>query len=122
MAEKDVYKRQRHGRGGQGVITIQTSERNGRVIGAVQVENDHELMLISDGGTLVRTRVGEISIVGRNAQGVKLISLQGDEKLAGVEKIEGIADLEGNGDANGEEDHSLASGEADGSDDGEGAE
>ncbi|MBK8962393.1 MAG: DNA gyrase subunit A [Candidatus Competibacteraceae bacterium] len=112
----------RHGRGGQGVITIQTSERNGRVIGAVQVENDHELMLISDGGTLVRTRVGEISIVGRNAQGVKLISLQGDEKLAGVEKIEGIADLEGNGDANGEEDHSLASDEADGSDDGEGAE
>ena len=58
----------RHGRGGQGVITIQTSERNGRVIGAVQVENDHELMLISDGGTLVRTRVGEISIVGRNDQ------------------------------------------------------
>ena len=110
----------RHGRGGQGVITIQTSERNGRVIGAVQVENDHELMLISDGGTLVRTRVGEISIVGRNAQGVKLISLQGEEKLAGVEKIEGIADLEGNGDANGDEDNGPASDEIDGNGDGEG--
>ncbi|MBL8251253.1 MAG: DNA gyrase subunit A, partial [Candidatus Competibacter sp.] len=91
----------RHGRGGQGVITIQTTERNGRVIGAVQVESDHELMLITDGGTLVRTRVEEISVVGRNAQGVKLISLQGEEKLVGVEKIEGMGDMEGNGDANG---------------------
>ncbi len=96
----------RHNRGVQGVIAIQTSERNGQVIGAVQVENDHELMLISDGGTLVRTRVGEISVVGRNAQGVKLISLQGTEKLAGVEKIEGIGEMDGNGDL-GEDDNGL---------------
>ncbi|WP_034431173.1 DNA gyrase C-terminal beta-propeller domain-containing protein, partial [Candidatus Contendibacter odensensis] len=73
------------GRGGQGVIAIQTSERNGQVIGAVQVESDHEIMLITDGGTLVRTRVEEISLVGRNTQGVKLINLHGGEKLVGVE-------------------------------------
>ena len=99
----------RHSRGGQGVIAIQTSERNGRVVGAVQVESDHELMLITDGGTLVRTRVGEISVVGRNAQGVKLISLHGEEKLVGVEKIESMGDLESNGDAAGEgEDNGVA--------------
>ncbi|MFZ1495332.1 MAG: DNA gyrase subunit A [Candidatus Competibacter denitrificans] len=108
----------RHGRGGQGVIAIQTSERNGRVIGAVQVENDHEIMLISDGGTLVRTRVGEISVVGRNAQGVKLISLQGEEKLAGVEKIESMGELESNGDET-EEDAGSA---PDDSENGEGVE
>ncbi|MDG4597139.1 MAG: DNA gyrase subunit A [Candidatus Contendobacter sp.] len=89
----------RKGRGGQGVIAIQTSERNGRLVGAVQVENDHELMLITDGGTLVRTRVEEISLVSRNTQGVKLISLQGAEKLTGVEKIESIGDADSNGDA-----------------------
>ena len=63
------------GRGGQGVIAIQTSERNGQVIGAVQVESDHEIMLITDGGTLVRTRVEEISLVGRNTQGLSLIHI-----------------------------------------------
>ena len=84
----------RKGRGGQGVIAIQTSERNGRVIGAVQVENDYEIMLITDAGTLVRTPVEGISQVGRNAQGVKLIALQGEEKLVGVEKIENIGDAE----------------------------
>ena len=93
----------RKGRGGQGVIAIQTSERNGRVIGAVQVESDHEIMLITDGGTLVRTPVEGISLVSRNTQGVKLISLQGTEKLAGVEKIENIGEMEGNGDANGDD-------------------
>jgi DNA gyrase subunit A len=101
----------RHGRGGQGVIAIQTSERNGRVIGAVQVENDHEIMLITDGGTLVRTRVEEISIVGRNAQGVKLISLQGTEKLAGVEKIEGIGEVDANGELPADDDSSGLDGE-----------
>ncbi len=87
------------GRGGQGVIAIQTSERNGRVIGAVQVESDHEIMLITDGGILVRTRVEEISLVGRNTQGVKLINLQGSEKLVGIEKIENIGEeVEAGGD------------------------
>jgi DNA gyrase subunit A len=83
-----------HGRGGQGVISIQTSERNGAVTGAVQVDGQDEIMLITDGGTLVRTRVQEISILGRNTQGVKLISPQGGERLIGVEKIEGIGDDE----------------------------
>ncbi len=89
----------RRGRGGQGVISIQTSERNGLVTGAVQVENDHDIMLITDGGTLVRTRVEEISLVSRNTQGVKLISLQGDEKLVGVEKIGSIGEVDVSGDA-----------------------
>jgi DNA gyrase subunit A len=82
----------RRGRGGQGVIAIQTSERNGLVAGATQVDDKDEIMLITDGGTLVRTRVDEISIVGRNTQGVKLIRPQGDEKLIGVEKVEAIDD------------------------------
>jgi len=86
------------GRGGQGVISIQTSERNGCVTSAVQVEGDHEIMLITDGGTLVRTPVEGISLVGRNTQGVKLISLQGQEKLIGVEKIESIGEADANED------------------------
>ncbi len=90
----------RKSRGGQGVISIQTSERNGQVVGAVQVESDQEIMLITDGGTLVRTRVGEISLVGRNTQGVRLISLQGSEKVIGVEKIESMGEMEG--DSNGD--------------------
>jgi DNA gyrase subunit A len=76
-----------HGRGGQGVIAIQTSERNGNVVGAAAVGDDEEIMLISDGGTLVRTPVAGISIVGRNTQGVRLISLSKDEKLVGLEPI-----------------------------------
>lgn len=79
-----------HGRGGQGVIAIQTSDRNGEVVGAVQVFNNDELMLISDGGTLVRTRVEEISIVGRNTQGVRLINLSEGERLVGIQRIEEI--------------------------------
>jgi len=82
----------RRGRGGQGVISIQTSERNGSVIGAVQVDARDEIMLITDGGTLVRTRVEEISLLGRNTQGVKLISLHDGEKLIGVEPIEAVDD------------------------------
>lgn len=100
----------RKGRGGQGVIAIQTSERNGRVIGAVQVESDDEIMLITDGGTLVRTPVEGISLVSRNTQGVKLISLQGEEKLIAVEKIEGIGETEGNGDLNGDEGEAASEG------------
>lgn len=79
------------GRGGQGVIGIQTSERNGEAIGAAQVFEGDELMLISDQGTLVRTRVDEISLVGRNTQGVRLISLSTDEHLVGIERVEEIA-------------------------------
>ncbi len=78
------------GRGGQGVIGIQTTERNGEVVGAAQVFPNDELMLISDQGTLVRTRVEEISLVGRNTQGVRLISLGEGEHLVGIERIEEI--------------------------------
>jgi len=75
------------GRGGKGVIAIQTSERNGAVIGAVLVNEEDEIMLITDGGTLVRTRVAEVSVVGRNTQGVKLINLTANEQLIGLERI-----------------------------------
>ncbi len=80
----------RHGRGGQGVISIQTTARNGEVTGAVLVDAEDEVMLITTNGTLVRTRVDEISIMGRNTQGVKLISLSEGEKLSGIERIENI--------------------------------
>jgi DNA gyrase subunit A len=76
-----------HGRGGQGVISIQGSERNGDVIGAVLVRDEDEIMLISNGGTLVRTRVNEVSVMGRNTQGVRLINLHSEEKLVGVERV-----------------------------------
>lgn len=76
------------GRGGQGVISIQTSERNGSVVGAVQVDASHDVMLITDGGTLVRTRVAEISVLSRNTQGVRLIHVQDEERVIAVERIE----------------------------------
>ncbi len=75
------------GRGGSGIISIQTSERNGNVVGAVQVQPEHQIMLITDGGTLVRTPVKDVSIVGRNTQGVKLINLTKKEKLVGLERV-----------------------------------
>lgn len=76
-------------RGGQGVIAMQVSERNGSLVGAVQVFEGDELMLISDRGTLVRTRTSEVSVLGRNTQGVRLINLtQAGERLVGVERIE----------------------------------
>jgi DNA gyrase subunit A len=74
-------------RGGQGVISIQVSERNGKAVKALQVEAGREIMLISNQGTLVRTRVDEISVVGRNTQGVRLINVAEGEKLVGVEEI-----------------------------------
>ncbi|GMQ96347.1 MAG: DNA gyrase subunit A [Gammaproteobacteria bacterium] len=75
------------GRAGRGVISLQTSERNGNAICALQVDEEDEIMLISSNGTLVRTRVSEVSVMGRNTQGVTLIRLDDDEKLVGVEKI-----------------------------------
>ncbi|HEY8553431.1 MAG TPA: DNA gyrase subunit A [Burkholderiales bacterium] len=76
-----------HRRGGQGVISIQVNERNGPVLGACLVDQGDEVMLITDGGTLIRTRVKEISVIGRNTQGVRLIELAPDERLAGLEKV-----------------------------------
>ena len=75
------------GRGGQGVISIQVTERNGDVIAATQVNPVDEVMLISNKGTLVRVPVAEISLVGRNTQGVRLINLVNDELLVGLERI-----------------------------------
>ena len=77
-----------YGRGGQGVIGIQTSDRNGPVVGAAQVSESDEIMLISDKGTLVRTRVLEVSVQGRNTQGVRLIRLKEGEKLVGLERVD----------------------------------
>jgi DNA gyrase subunit A len=82
------------GRGGQGVIAIQTSERNGRTVGAVQVADDDEIMLISSNGTLVRTAVDDISVQGRNTQGVRLIRVEEDQRLVGLARIESIEDDE----------------------------
>ena len=80
------------GRGGQGVISIVTNDRNGKIVGAVQVQDDNEIMLITNNGTLVRISVAEISEMGRNTQGVRLIRLTNDEKLVEVEKIEVLSD------------------------------
>jgi DNA gyrase subunit A len=87
-----------YGRGGQGVIAIQVNERNGKVVGAVPADDSDEVMLISNGGTLVRTRVNEISVMGRNTQGVRLISLTRDEVLVGIERV-----VEDKGEDNGDE-------------------
>ncbi len=76
------------GRGSQGVIGMQTSERNGQLVGATQVFDGDEIMLISDQGTLVRTRVDEVSLLGRNTQGVRLIKVKDNEHLVGVERIQ----------------------------------
>ncbi len=82
------------GRGGQGVIAIQTSERNGRTVGAAQVGEDDEIMLISSNGTLVRTAVSDISVQGRNTQGVRLIRVGSEQRLVGVARIEFIEEGE----------------------------
>lgn len=83
------------GRGGQGVISIQVSERNGQVVGAIQVNSEDEVMLISNKGTLVRVPVDQISLVGRNTQGVKLINLVNDELLVGLERVATLQGEEG---------------------------
>jgi DNA gyrase subunit A len=78
----------RKGRGTQGVIAIQTSARNGCLVGAIQLSDHHEVLLISDGGTLVRTRAAEIAQVGRNTQGVTLMRMAEDEKLQAIERVD----------------------------------
>ena len=85
----------RHGRGTQGMIAIQTSARNGNVVAATLVEENDEIMLITTGGVLIRTRVKEIREMSRATQGVTLINLGSDEKLAGLEKIVDPDDPEG---------------------------
>lgn len=85
------------GRGGKGVISMITSERNGKIVGAVQVQDGEEIMLISDLGTLVRTRVDEIRPMGRNTQGVTLIKLSNNETLVGLERVQEPSAMEHDG-------------------------
>ncbi len=80
------------GRGGQGVISIQVNERNGRVVRALQVNDADEAMLITTKGTLVRVRVNEISVIGRNTQGVRLMNLADGEQVVGMQRIEELED------------------------------
>ena len=77
------------------MIAIQTSERNGSLVGAIQVSDDDEIMLISSSGTLVRTGVDEISTQGRNTQGVRLIRVAESDRLVGLDRIEQIQEEEG---------------------------
>jgi DNA gyrase subunit A len=90
------------GRGGMGVIGIKTSERNGDQVGAVLVDESDEIMLITDSGTLVRTRVSDVSVMGRDTQGVRMIRVGEEERLVGIERIESL---------NGEEDEDELEGE-----------
>ena len=86
----------------QGVVSIKVSERNGKVVGAVQVDENDEIMLISDAGTLVRTRVSEVSTVGRNTQGVRLIRTADDEHVVALQRIEEVEEVLPELDENGE--------------------
>ncbi len=94
-----------HKRGGQGLIAIQTSERNGSVVGAVLVNDNDEIMLITNAGTLVRTRVNEISVVGRNTQGVTVIRLDKGEKVVGVDRVAGLGDEDDDDEIDGQNDN-----------------
>ncbi len=88
------------GRGGQGVISIKTSKRNGRVVGAIKTVGDEEVMLISNAGTLVRTPVGDISVLARNTQGVTLIRLGGSEQLVQIEPVAASVNGDDSADSN----------------------
>ena len=95
----------RYGRGTQGVIAIQTTERNGKVVGAALVDEQDEIMLVSTGGVLIRTAVRQISKMGRSTQGVSLISLDPGTRLAGIEKIAETEDENGGNGTNGNGTH-----------------
>jgi DNA gyrase subunit A len=93
----------RHGRGTKGMIAIQTSERNGKVVAATLVEAMDEIMLITTGGVLIRTRVSEIREMGRATQGVTLIAVENGTKLSGLQRIVESDIEEENGGAEGAE-------------------
>jgi DNA gyrase subunit A len=107
-----------HGRGGQGVIALQITDRNGRMVGALQVGLDDEIMLMSQNGALVRTPVKDISVVGRNTQGVRLIRLEEGDQLSGLERIAGLA-AEGDSVAEGDATAEGDAAEGDAADEGE---
>jgi len=84
--QETEYRQQ--GRGGKGIIDIKTTERNGKVVGLLQVKESDEVMLVTNGGMLIRMRVKEISVIGRNTQGVRLIALENDqEKVMAISKL-----------------------------------
>jgi DNA gyrase subunit A len=89
----EVAEYRKTNRGAQGVTSIQTSERNGNVVSAALVKDSDEILLITDGGTLVRTRADEISVIGRNTQGVRLIRLDEKEKLIGVQRVDELPEV-----------------------------
>ena len=96
--EESEYRVQ--GRGGKGIIDIKTTERNGMVVGLAQVKDRDEVMLVTNGGMLIRIKVRDISVIGRNTQGVRLISLDSaGEKVSGISKLPEAT--EENGDTNG---------------------
>ncbi|MDC1299107.1 DNA gyrase subunit A [Pseudomonadales bacterium] len=99
------------GRGGQGVISMKLSERNGSLVGVAQVGSGFEVLLISDQGTMVRTRVDEVSILGRNTQGVRLINLSEGESLVGLASFDEpeLDELEGDAEEGGEDGATVAS-------------
>ena len=92
----------RHGRGTKGMIAIHTGERNGSLVGAVLVEEKDEVMLVSTGGVVIRTKVAQIREQGRSTQGVTLINLDAGTRLAGIEKVLESDEDTGNGNGNGE--------------------
>ncbi|MBM3408056.1 MAG: DNA gyrase subunit A [Betaproteobacteria bacterium] len=105
----------RHGRGTKGMIAIQTTERNGRVVGAVLVDESDEIMLITTGGVLVRTRVAEVRLMGRATQGVTLIAVDDGNRLSGVQRVvesdaapEASGDESSGGESSGEPDPTPA--------------
>jgi DNA gyrase subunit A len=98
--EESEYRTQ--GRGGKGIIDIKTTARNGQVVGLVQVKDEDEIMLMTNAGTLIRMAVKEISVIGRNTQGVRLIALETEEeKVVGVSRLPEIAEEAGGADAEG---------------------
>ncbi len=87
------------GRGGHGIITIQTSPRNGCVIAALQVKDEEEVMLVTTIGKILRLRAGDIRVIGRNTQGVRLIDLEGEERVCGVARLAEKGEREESADA-----------------------
>ena len=96
------YEYRTSGRGGKGIIAIVSNERNGRVVASFPAEDSDEIMLVTDGGQLIRTPVNDIRVAGRNTQGVTIFRTRADEKVVSVERIEDLGDAADDGDADGE--------------------
>jgi DNA gyrase subunit A len=84
-----------HGRGGKGVITIKTNERNGQVVGILEVQEEHDIMLVTDRGKIIRMPVSNISVISRNTQGVRLIGMESGERVVSAATLAEEVDVEG---------------------------